>query len=162
MAALLPALRFALERDATAVYLTSKNTQQPQVARAFEDLIAAYPDEYFDDSPGGCNCVVDSAGNPVEGSMRYRPIPVFAPPSYVHQTVGPHFQVMNFAGVWISHVDAGPPGKRNVWARFMGFTGVGTSVREALVQPDEPAVVDLEAPTGTGAEDASLLEGAGR
>ncbi len=94
------------------------------VEQAFEDLIAANPYEYFDDSEGGCNCVVDSKGDPVTGSLRYRPIPMFDPYSFQKQGSGPHFQVMNFAGVWIERVDPGPPGKRNVWARFMGFTGV--------------------------------------
>jgi hypothetical protein len=32
--------------------------------------------------------------------------------------------VSNFAGVWIESIDDGPPGTRNVWARFMGFTGL--------------------------------------
>jgi len=109
------------------LYKESGNKQA--VEQAFEDLIAAYPDEHFEeglpDGPAdGCNCVKNSAGKRVEGSMRYRPIPMFAPPSFTKQGSGPHFQVMNFAGVWIERVDPGPAGKRNVWARFMGFTGV--------------------------------------
>jgi hypothetical protein len=68
--------------------------------------------------------VKNSAGERVEGSMRYRPIPMFDPRTFTKQGAGPHFEVMNFAGVWIEGVDPGPAGKRNVWARFMGFTGV--------------------------------------
>ncbi len=56
--------------------------------------------------------------------MRYRPIPMFDPRTFTKQGSGPHFEVMNFAGVWIEKVDPGPAGKRNVWACFMGFTGV--------------------------------------
>jgi Flp pilus assembly protein TadG len=91
------------------------------VEKAFEDLIAQYPDEYFDP---GCNCVKNAAGERVNGSLRWRPIPMFDPYTFQKEGSGPHFKVMNFAGVWIDRVDPGPAGKRNVWARFMGFTGV--------------------------------------
>lgn len=40
-AALLSGLRFALENDAALLYLTSRTTQQEQVARAFEETVAA-------------------------------------------------------------------------------------------------------------------------
>jgi len=105
-------------------WLYDESGNKQAVETAFEDLIAAYPDEHFEEGPDGCNCVKNGAGERVEGSMRYRPIPVFDPYTFSKQGSGPHFQVMNFAGVWIDHVDTGPPGKRNVWARFMGFTGV--------------------------------------
>lgn len=105
-------------------WLYDESGNKQAVETAFEDLIAAYPDEHFEEGPDGCNCVKNSVGERVEGSMRYRPIPVFDPYTFSKQGSGPHFQVMNFAGVWIDHVDPGPPGKRNVWARFMGFTGV--------------------------------------
>ncbi len=105
-------------------WLYDESGNKQAVETAFEDLIAAYPDEHFEEGPDGCNCVKNSVGERVEGSMRYRPIPVFDPYTFSKQGSGPHFQIMNFAGVWIDHVDPGPPGKRNVWARFMGFTGV--------------------------------------
>ncbi len=41
VAALVPALRFALRRDATLFFLTAKNTQQEMVARTFRDVAAA-------------------------------------------------------------------------------------------------------------------------
>jgi Flp pilus assembly protein TadG len=96
------------------------------IEQAFEELIAAYPDEYYEGPEnGGCNCVMSSStGKQVTASMRLRPIPMFEPPSHTQQGSGPHFSVSNFAGVWMDHVDPGPAGKRNVWARFMGFTGV--------------------------------------
>ena len=105
-------------------WLYDESGNKQAVEQAFEDLIAAYPDEYFEEGPDGCNCVKNSAGERVEGSMRYRPIPMFDPRTFTKLGSGPHFEVMNFAGVWIDHVDPGPPGMRNVWARFMGFTGV--------------------------------------
>jgi Flp pilus assembly protein TadG len=104
-------------------WLWDESGNKQAVEEAFEDLIAAYPDEHWDD---GCNCVKNGAGERVEGSMRYRPIPMFDPRTFTLQGSGPHFEVMNFAGVWIDHVDPGPAGKRNVWARFMGFTGVAS------------------------------------
>ncbi len=92
------------------------------VEKAFEDLIALFPDEYFEPGPPGCNCVKDSGGPVV--SLRSRGIPMFDPRTFQKQGSGPHFQVMNFAGVWIERVDPGPPGKRNVWARFLGLGGL--------------------------------------
>lgn len=105
-------------------WLYDESGNKQSVEQAFEDLIAAYPDEHFEEGPDGCNCVKNSAGERVEGSMRYRPIPMFDPRTFTKEGSGPHFEVMNFAGVWVDHVDPGPAGKRNVWARFMGFTGV--------------------------------------
>ena len=96
------------------------------VEQAFEDLIAAYPNEYYEGPENdGCNCIMSrSTGKQVTASMRLRPIPMFEPPSHTMEGSGPHFSVSNFAGVWIERVDPGPAGKRSVWARFMGFTGV--------------------------------------
>ncbi len=91
------------------------------IEQAFEDLIAQYPDEHYEIE---CNCILDGQDNRVTGSLRSRPIPVFQPPSHTLQGSGPHFDVSNFAGVWIESIDDGPPGTRNVWARFMGFTGL--------------------------------------
>lgn len=92
------------------------------VEKAFEDLIN-HPDHYDEVYDPSCNCIMQN-GVQVTASMRYRPIPMFEPPTHTMQGSGPHFVVSNFAGVWISHIDAGPPGTRNVWARFMGFSGM--------------------------------------
>ncbi len=66
------------------------------------------------------NCVTGGMGM---SSPRIRGIPVFEPPSYNKNGSSSNFQVAGFAGVFIEGVSPGPPGKRNVLARIMGFSG---------------------------------------
>jgi hypothetical protein len=73
-------------------WLYDESGNKQAVEQAFEDLIAAYPDEHFEEGPDGCNCVKNGAGERVEGSMRYRPIPMFDPRTFTKEGSGPHFE----------------------------------------------------------------------
>lgn len=91
-----------------------------KILQAFQDLIDAEPDLWFDD---GCKCVKDGNDNIVTNSMRVRVSPLFSPYTFTKEGSGPHFQIQNFGGVFISHLSDGPAGVKNVHAIFLGFTG---------------------------------------
>lgn len=101
-------------------WLTREAGNKQAVEQAFEDIIAAASDQHYDET---CKCILDGNGGEVTGGVRYRAVPLMDPNTHVVQGSGPHFQVSNFAGVFVEKVDPGPPGQRNVYARFMGFTG---------------------------------------
>lgn len=102
-------------------YVTDKNGNMQAIVRDFQDLIDLDPTAYWQDPPG-CNCVISPMGL---ASPRIRAIPLFDPTTYVLQGPNANFQIKNFVGVFIEDVTPGPPGKRDVIARFMGTTGVG-------------------------------------
>ena len=98
-------------------WVTDKNGNMQAIERDFEDLIGQDPYASYDPV---CNCVTGGMGM---SSPRIRGVPVFEPPSYSHNGTEANFQVAGFAGVFIEAVSPGPPGKRNVLARIMGFSG---------------------------------------
>jgi Flp pilus assembly protein TadG len=98
-------------------WITDKNGNMQAIEQDFEDLIAQDPYASYDPV---CNCVTGGMGM---SSPRIRGVPVFEPPSYSSGGSGANFQVAGFAGVFIEGVSSGPPGKRNVLARIMGFSG---------------------------------------
>jgi len=97
-------------------WITDQSGNMQVIEMDFEDLIAQDPYASYDPV---CNCVTGGMGM---GSPRIRGVPVFEPPSYSSGGSGANFQVASFAGVFIEGVSAGPPGKRNVLARIMGFS----------------------------------------
>ena len=118
----------------TGDWVTDKNGNMQAIERDFEDLIAQDPYASYDPV---CNCVTGGMGM---GSPRIRGAPVFEPTTYSHDGSQANFQVAGFAGVFIEAVSPGPPGKRNVLARIMGFSatdptggvGGGTALANAL------------------------------
>jgi hypothetical protein len=98
-------------------WITDKNGNMQAIERDFEDLIAQDPYASYDPV---CNCVTGGMGM---SSPRIRGVPVFEPTSYSHNGSEANFQIAGFAGVFIEAVSPGPPGKRDVLARIMGFSG---------------------------------------
>ena len=96
------------------------------LADAFQDVLEMpeYSGQYWD--PVSQTVRDANRGDAiVTGGLRYRNVPVMDPRAFVKQGAGPHFEIAGFVGVFISAVDRGPPGKRNVHAIVVPAIGSG-------------------------------------
>lgn len=110
--------------------LTDQNGNAQAVEKAFEDLIAQDPDAYWEEGcTGGLECIkgskCDLETESCELSPRVRATPLFDPNTFVLQGSDENFVTSNLVYIFVDHVDPGPPGKRNVWARYAGAAGLG-------------------------------------
>lgn len=115
--------------------LTDQNGNAQAVEQAFEDLIAEDPGaEWTDGCVDGLDCITGSKceleTESCDLSPRVRAVPLFDPNTYDKTGSDANFVTSNLVYVFIDHVDPGPPGKRNVYARYAGAAGIGSGNSE--------------------------------
>lgn len=90
--------------------------------QAFEDLIEQDPDVRWEpgepENTGGCACVVDADGNPVNDSPRIRALPLFDPTEIPDPGNRP-FTLTNFMSIFVEEIDE----NGYVVGRLLGLTG---------------------------------------